>query len=184
MSEVPVKRTGPVKPRGLNHLVLNVRNMDESHHFWSGLLGFEQVGELHPSGGDGTSMNMRFYSGADENGEAHHHDVGLMEVKNLPQGKELDAATGLSHVAVGYPTREAWLQQVKHLSDSGVKYRRVDHGMTHSVYLQDPNGHSVEVLYDLPREVWGDDVAGALNHFEVRPSDELVDSVDYKSDFS
>ena len=39
---------GPVTPSGVNHLVLNVRDIEESHHFWSDLLGFKQVGEIHP----------------------------------------------------------------------------------------------------------------------------------------
>jgi catechol 2,3-dioxygenase len=26
--------------------------------------------------------------------------------------------------------------------------------MTHSLYIRDPNGYSVELLYELPREVW------------------------------
>ncbi len=35
---------GPATPVGLNHLVLNVRNMDESHQFWTEIVGFKQVG--------------------------------------------------------------------------------------------------------------------------------------------
>ena len=48
MSENVKKRSAAVTPRGVNHLVLNVRNMEESHRFWCDLLGFKQVGELHP----------------------------------------------------------------------------------------------------------------------------------------
>ena len=33
--------------------------------------------------------------------------------------------------------------------------------MTHSLYIVDPNGYGVEVLYELPREVWGDNIQGA-----------------------
>ena len=33
---------------------------------------------------------------------------------------------------------------------------RVNHGMTHSVYINDPNGYGVEVLYELPREMWAE----------------------------
>jgi catechol 2,3-dioxygenase len=54
--------------------------------------------------------------------------------------------------------------------------------MTHSVYVRDPDGHSVEVLYDLPADVWASDVNAALNYFEVLPSDgpeALVDDTDY-----
>ena len=29
-----------VTPVGLNHLVLNVRNLEESHKFWTEIIGF------------------------------------------------------------------------------------------------------------------------------------------------
>ena len=35
----------PVAPAGLNHLVINVRDMAETHRFWTEMLGFTQVGE-------------------------------------------------------------------------------------------------------------------------------------------
>ena len=41
--------------------------------------------------------------------------------------------------------------------------RRVEHGMTHSLYIHDPNGYGVELLYELPREVWEGDIDAALN---------------------
>ena len=45
--------------------------------------------------------------------------------------------------------------------------RRVEHGMTHSLYINDPNGYGVELLYELPREVWEGDIDGALNFAEA-----------------
>ena len=36
----------PVTPRGINHLVLNVRDIEESHRFWTEVVGFRQVGHL------------------------------------------------------------------------------------------------------------------------------------------
>ena len=39
--------TAPVTPVGLNHLVLNVRDIEESHRFWTEIVGFKQVGEIH-----------------------------------------------------------------------------------------------------------------------------------------
>jgi hypothetical protein len=38
------KTNGPVTPRGINHLVLNVRNLKESHR-WTEIVGFRQAGE-------------------------------------------------------------------------------------------------------------------------------------------
>jgi catechol 2,3-dioxygenase len=43
--------------------------------------------------------------------------------------------------------------------------------MTHSLYIHDPNGYGVELLYELPREVWEGDIDGALNHAENLPTE-------------
>ena len=64
----------PVTPRGINHLVLNVRDMEESHHFWSELLGFKLVGTWKRSEG-GPDLNMRFYSGVVD--DVNHHDLDI-----------------------------------------------------------------------------------------------------------
>lgn len=50
---------------------------------------------------------------------------------------------------------------------------RGDHGMTHSVYIADPDGNGIEVLYELPADVWEDDLNGALNYFKPLPLDGL-----------
>ena len=49
--------------------------------------------------------------------------------------------------------------------------RRVEHGMTHSLYIHDPNGYGVELLYELPREVWEGDIDSALNYAEQLPTE-------------
>ena len=49
--------------------------------------------------------------------------------------------------------------------------RRVDHGMTHSLYIHDPNGYGVELLYELPREVWEGDIDAALNFAVQLPTE-------------
>lgn len=183
MSEEIKSRTSPVTPRGFNHLVFNVRNLEESHHFWCDMLGFQQVGELHREG-----TNMRFYSGVVS--DVNHHDLALVEYPDMPPMPEWDLggnACPVNHVAVTYPDRESWLEQVKFLEDHGALTNplRVDHGMTHSVYITDPNGYGVEVLYELPREVWGDDIDGALNYAVRLPVEELyTDTTDYETDFS
>ena len=54
----------------------------------------------------------------------------------------------------------------------GVKFDlRVEHGMTHSVYIHDPNGYGVELLYELPRDVWEGDIDGALNFATQLPTE-------------
>jgi catechol 2,3-dioxygenase len=78
----------------------------------------------------------------------------------------------INHIAITMPSREAWLAHLEYLQKKGVKFdRRVEHGMTHSLYIHDPNGYGVEFVYDLPKEIWKDDINGALNYVKVLPTE-------------
>ena len=166
----------PVKPHGINHLVLNVRDIEESHKFWTEVVGFEMVGQLTPRPERPNPPKMRFYSGTRGDGSHHHHDIALVENKALPAPPENWSMFGMpvavNHIAITMPSREAWLQHLEYLQKKGVKFdRRVEHGMTHSLYIHDPNGYGVEFVYDLPREVWQDDIEGALNYVKTLPTE-------------
>ena len=168
----------PVTPIGLNHLVLNVRNLEESHGFWTEIIGFKQVGELRPTPTRPNPPKMRFYSGDHGGGAMSHHDIALIENPNLPpppaEWSMVNMPCAISHIAVTLPSREAWLAQLEFLQRRGVKFdRRVDHGMTHSLYIHDPNGYGVELLYELPREVWEGDIDAALNFAQQLPTEGL-----------
>jgi catechol-2,3-dioxygenase len=167
--------TGPVTPSGLNHLVLNVRNLEESHRFWTEIVGFKQVGELRKTPQRPNPAKMRFYSG-DHDGHMNHHDLALIENPNLPappaEWGMNGAPMAISHIAISFPNREAWLRQLEWVQSKGVRFnRRIDHGMTHSLYINDPNGYGVELLYELPREVWEGDIDAALNFAVALPTE-------------
>jgi catechol 2,3-dioxygenase len=176
---VPATPTAAVTPGGINHLVINVRDIEESHKFWTEILGFKQVGQS-------SRRPMRFYSG-DHSGQMNHHDIALVENPNLPKPPEnwemFGAPVAVNHIAITMPNREAWLQQLAWLRQNDVKFhRRVNHGMTHSLYISDPNGYGVEVLYELPREVWGDNIQGALDYAEpvaTEGDEAFADDTDY-----
>ena len=89
---------------------------------------------------------------------------------------------GLNHLAISFPSCEAWLAKLAEIQENDVPVAlRGNHGMTHSCYLQDPDGHGIELLYDLPREVWNGDVDAALSYFEfVAPDKFLEDDTNYK----
>ena len=163
---------GPVAPSGLNHIVINVRDIAETHRFWTQMLGFQQVGEYRPRGAVGPQRKMQFYS-ADHDGKLNHHDVAFMEVPGLPApAADGTLVSAIGHIAIALPDRAAWLKQLAFLQASGVKFeRRVEHGMTHSLYIRDPNGYTVELLYELPREVWEGDIQAALNHYVALPTE-------------
>ncbi len=64
--------TTPSASPSVNHLVLNVRDIERSHRFYTELLGFEQCGELTHT------MTMRFYRGD----ASRHHDFALVQVND------------------------------------------------------------------------------------------------------
>jgi catechol-2,3-dioxygenase len=176
----PSDTTAPsaaVTPLGINHLVLNVRDIEESHYFWTEILGFKQVGELRRTAQRPNPPKMRFYSGDDGGSVQHHHHIALVENSNLPTPPKDwsmygGAPLAVNHIALTLASREAWLRQLAFLQSRGVKFdRRVNHGMTHSLYIHDPNGYGVELLYDLPREIWEGDVDAALNYVEQLPTE-------------
>ena len=155
----------PVAPLGLNHLVINVRNMAESHSFWTDVVGLKRVGTGQQEGGDGPPRAMAFYSGQRE-GRLTHHDIALVEYPELPApAADGTLTSAINHIAIAYADRDAWLRQLAHLQSTGVKFeRRVEHGMSRSLYVRDPNGYSVELLYELPRAVWERNIQAALDH--------------------
>jgi catechol 2,3-dioxygenase len=153
-------------PCGLNHLVLNVRNLEESHDFWTECLGFRQVGTARRNNSSG--QPMRFYSG-ELDGKLRHHDIALVEQASLPSDPA-GHPQALNHVAIAYPTQAAWQRQIDFLLARGVTlYRQIERGVTHSIHLADPDGNEIELVCELPRELWENDIDAALNRAIERP---------------
>jgi catechol 2,3-dioxygenase len=182
-SQAPERAQPPV---GVNHVVLTVRDLEKSHTFWTEIMGFRQVAELRPE--SGLPLKMRFYSGL-HNGEVTHHDLALLELPGGgPPGTAPEPWTlvpqklGLHHVAITWPDRESWLKQIAFLQSKGVEFHlRINHGMSHSAYVPDPNGYLIEVLYELPREIWRGDIDAAQNYAQLLPTEgeeALVDRTD------
>jgi catechol-2,3-dioxygenase len=174
--------TRPSRP-SVNHLVIAVRDIEASHRFYCDVLGFEQCGTFKSH--FEPNPVMRFYRGHPD----HHHDIALQQIPDhtpappVPDWGIFAKAPGIAHIALAYGTREEWLSQLEHVQAMGVSIAlRGNHGMTHSAYVVDPDGNGIEVLYELPAEVWEGDVDSALSHFEPLPNKgpaALEDSTDY-----
>lgn len=177
-----MSETKAVTPVGVNHLVLNVRDLEVSHGFYTDVLGYEQVGALSDDNPFG--MKMRFYST-----HGKHHDIALVEQREpdapAPDWSMDEARGRMNHFAIAYPDRDAFMAQLRHLQACGVEFKvRGNHGVTHSAYISDPDGNGIEVLYELPRGIWKGDVNAALNYFEDMPlegPESLEDSTNYKT---
>ncbi|MGF1597909.1 MAG: VOC family protein [Acidimicrobiales bacterium] len=172
--------TQPQRPAGVNHLVLNVADIERSHRFWTELMGFEHVLSTE------LGTELRFYRA----GPGHHHDIAIAQVRQPPPPDDTPPrwrpsarTVGINHIAIAYPDRDAFVAQLRHLQANDVRFEmRGNHGMTHSAYITDADGNGIEVLYELPVECWDDDPKRALLHYESLPTEgpaALEDDTDY-----
>ncbi len=144
-----MKYTIPPQTR-IGHVHLKVANLDKSLAFYRDLLGFEETQRYGDS--------AVFISAG-----GYHHHIGLNTwySKNGPPAPVHSA--GLFHTAILYPERKDLAQILKRLIEA--KYPLTgasDHGVSHALYLNDPDGNGVELYWDLPEEEWPQNEKGEL----------------------
>ena len=132
--------------QSIGHAVLKVSNMERAEAFYHGVLGLPIATRW-----DGLGRDMTFFT------LGNHHDLAVVAMgDDAPQPPS--AGTGLAHVAfkVGDSTDE--LAQMKRtLDEKGWPVdRAVDHGVTHSLYLRDPDGNGIELYVDVS-DAWRQD---------------------------
>jgi catechol-2,3-dioxygenase len=129
----------------LNHAVLFVRDVDRAAEFYRTVFGFEEM--ERPIG-----MRAAFMRSAIG---GNHHDLGLFEVgpeaPRPPRG-----SVGLYHLAWEVPTIEDLAAAARELSAAGAMSGASDHGVSKSLYGRDPDGNEFEIMWQVPREAWGD----------------------------
>ena len=129
----------------LNHAVLYVRDAQVAADFYRRVFGFEVVASEF----DGKAVFMR--AGGGDN----HHDLGLFSVgPDAPRPSR--GSVGLYHLAWEVPTIEDLADASRILSEAGALGGASDHGVSKSLYGQDPDGNEFEIMWRVPRESWGD----------------------------
>src|SRR5260370_30934848 len=83
VSDTPAAQAEAVSPSGINHLVLNVRDIEEPHRFWTEIVGLKQVAALRPRP-DVPNLPKMPFSTANPDGNLTHTDLPLAESRNLP----------------------------------------------------------------------------------------------------
>jgi catechol-2,3-dioxygenase len=130
----------------LGHLVLYVKDLARSRRFYGELLGWN---EITPEGG------MQLPAAAFTSGRTHH-ELLLIEVgpsaAPLPKGRHL----GLYHFGLKVGETDDELREARDsLKAAGAKIVGAsDHGVTHSLYIEDPDGNEIELYIDVQPEVW------------------------------
>ena len=136
MTSIPVSR--------LNHAVLYVRDVDVAADFYKSVFGFEEVSRMR---------NFAVFLRAA--GGDNHHDLGLFAV-GADAPRSMRGSTGLYHLAWEVPTIEDLATAAQVLRDARALGGASDHGVSKSLYGQDPDGNEFEIMWRVPREQWGD----------------------------
>ena len=78
--------------------------------------------------------------------------LAFFELPHQPQmGADPNTPSWVQHLALKVKNREELLEAKAHLEAGGVEVLGVtNHGIFHSIYFFDPNGHRIELTYDDP----------------------------------
>src|SRR5215216_6619367 len=134
----------------IGHVHLKASSLERSLQFYRDLLGFE----LTQKYGD----NAVFLSAG-----GYHHHIGLNTWYSRNAEPAPVKAAGLFHLAIVYPSRKDLAIIVKRLIDANYPLTGAsDHGVSHAIYLNDPDRNGVELYWDRPKEEWPLDADGNL----------------------
>ena len=126
----------------LGHINLFVRDADVSRAWYKKILNLH---EYHYAPGRAV-----FFSADKE----MSHEVALMQVgPDAPLRGE--GQVGLNHMAWMVEDLDQLKDAYHRLKEHGVKIDHIsDHGLSLGIYFRDPDGHGVEISYELPRDKW------------------------------
>lgn len=134
----------------IGHVHLKVSDLDRSLAFYRDILGFTETQRF--------GNTAAFLSAG-----GYHHHIGLntWHSKNAAAGPAHQP--GLYHLAILYPTRLDLSIAMRRLVNAGYPLSgAADHGVSHALYLNDPDKNGVELYWDKPKEEWPFNASGNL----------------------
>lgn len=134
---------GEIDPRtSIGHIHLKVADLDRALSFYRGVLGFRVTQRY--------GRQAAFVAA----GEYHHH-IGMNTWESEGGSAPPPGTTGLYHVAIVYPTRATLADALRRLMAAGIQLDgAADHGVSHALYLRDPDDNGVELYWDRPIDQW------------------------------
>jgi catechol-2,3-dioxygenase len=122
----------------LGHVVLFVKSLERSVHFYRDVLGFKAIPADMPGA-------MMFSTGRT------HHELLLIEVGEDVPAPRQGRRAGLYHIGLKIGDTVEELKTAKaELEAAGVRIVGMsDHHVTNSIYLLDPDGNEIEIYADV-----------------------------------
>jgi catechol 2,3-dioxygenase len=133
----------------LGHIVLYVRDIERSAAFYGEVLGWRRLDV--PRDHALARLPVALFSSG-----RTHHELLLIEVgegaQPLPRGRHV----GLYHFGLKVGDGDADLRAaLDGLREAGVHIVGMsDHTVSHSVYIEDPDGNEIELYVDVPGVEW------------------------------
>jgi glyoxylase I family protein len=132
--------------RGVHHVALIARDVEETIRFYQDLLGFPLV-ELVENRDYQGSSHFFFDIG---NGNL----LGFFDFPGHEHPESTETLGGVQHIAISVGDEEFDAARAR-LDEAGVEYVGPDRGVEDSVYFRDPNGAPIE-LYREELGIFGD----------------------------
>ena len=131
-------------------LTLSVTDQDRAEEFWTEVMGFVR----RPAEGPGLALGTA--------------DRTLVVLASGATGRVARGHAGMYHVAFGLPSHAEFSRRMRRFIDLGIPFSPVDHLMSKSLYLSDPDGHGIEIAWETP-ERFGrfSNEGGRLTVFDV-----------------
>ena len=129
------RRARPITRPRFHHTTFATLKLDEMVAFYEKVAGLEPV----------------FYNdrGAWLTNDEANHRIALLALPGLKEPVDKGHSAGLHHTAFEYDDFDQWVDNYVRLRDEGiVPFLTLDHGMTMSMYYQDPEGNGVEIQVD------------------------------------
>jgi catechol 2,3-dioxygenase len=137
----------------IGHVHLKVADLQRALGFYAGLLGLEVMQRY----GEGAV----FLSAG-----GYHHHIALNTWESLGGSPPAPGTTGLYHTAIVYPSRGALATALRRVLAAKIPLQgAADHGVSESIYLNDPDENGVELYVDKPREQWPHTANGQLKMY-------------------
>ncbi len=135
-----------LRPRRLGHGNIFVSDLPRAMRFYEQVCGIEEV-----------FQEPGIFAGFHSNGSSHH-DIGLMRIAQQPRvgrGGHVQIPTGrgmvpgLNHLGFEMESEADLVAAWQRGTAAGLDFHRVtDHGISHSLYLFDPEGNLLEFYAD------------------------------------
>lgn len=137
----------------MGHIVLFVRDVERSAHFYRDVLGWRQT---VPASGQPSNAPMAVFSAP--SGRTHH-ELLLIEVGPDAAPQPPGRRVGLYHFGLKIGDGDDDLRAaLARLRQSGTPILGMsDHTVTHSIYIADPDGNEIELYIDVPGVDWVSD---------------------------